>query len=32
MLDELERVECVGRTVRLETNDSNVNEVTAWAH
>ena len=32
MLDELERVECVGRTVGLETNESNVNEVTAWAH
>jgi acetyl-CoA C-acetyltransferase len=30
MLAELERVECVGRKVRTKTNDSNVNEVTAW--
>jgi acetyl-CoA C-acetyltransferase len=30
MLNELEREECVGRMVRLETNDSKVNEVTAW--
>jgi acetyl-CoA C-acetyltransferase len=30
VLDELEREECVGRAVRLETNDSKVNEVTAW--
>jgi acetyl-CoA C-acetyltransferase len=32
LLDELERVECVGRSVQLETNDSKVNEVTTWAH
>jgi acetyl-CoA C-acetyltransferase len=31
LLGDLEREECVGRRVRLETNDSNVNEVTAWA-
>ncbi|HEX2384194.1 MAG TPA: hypothetical protein VHI95_16235, partial [Acidimicrobiales bacterium] len=31
MLHELERDECVGRRVRLATNDSNTNEVTAWA-
>jgi acetyl-CoA C-acetyltransferase len=31
MLDELEQDECVGRRVQLTTNDSNVNEVTAWA-
>ncbi len=30
MLQDLERDECVGRRVRLETNDSNVNEVTTW--
>ena len=30
MLNDLEREECVGRVVRLQTNDSNVNEVTAW--
>ena len=32
MLQELEQEECVGRRVRLATNDSNVNEVTAWVH
>jgi len=32
MLDALEHEECVGRRVRLATNDSNVNEVTAWVH
>jgi acetyl-CoA C-acetyltransferase len=30
MLQQLERDECVGRSVRLATNDKNVNEVTAW--